>query len=55
MSTKCSIWLKQMNLWNDSGQKWPMEPESKPEIEGKHLHYKVMANEVIYTTISNWH
>ena len=44
-----------MNLWTDSGRKWAIESESKPQIEGKHLHYKDMANEVIYTTISNWH
>ena len=44
-----------MNLSTDSGRKWAIEPESKPEIEGKHLHHKVMSNEVIYTTISNWH
>ena len=44
-----------MNLWSDSGLKSALEPESKPEIEGKHQHYKVMANEVMYTTISNWH
>ena len=44
-----------MNLSTYTGRKWAQEPVSKPEIEGKHLHYKAMANEVIYTTISNWH
>ena len=44
-----------MNLWTDSGRKWALETESTPEIEGNHLHYKVMSNEVIYATISKWH
>ena len=33
-----------MNLWSDSGLKSALEPESKPEIEEKHLHYKDMSN-----------
>ena len=37
-----------MNLWSDSGRKWALEPESKPEIadKDKHLHheYKDMSN-----------
>ena len=30
-----------MNLWTDSERKWALEPESKPEIEEKHLLHKV--------------
>ena len=44
MSTKCSILFKLMNLWSDSGLKTALEPESKPEIEGKHLYHKDMSN-----------
>ena len=44
MSTKCSIELKYINLWSDSARKLALEPESKPEIEDKHLHYKDMSN-----------
>ena len=33
-----------MNLWIDSERKWALEPESKPEIEEKHLFNKVMSN-----------
>ena len=33
-----------MNLWCDSGRKWALEAESKPEIEGKHLHHKDISN-----------
>ena len=42
MSTKCSFLLKWMNLWTDYERKWALEAESKPEIEGKHLHHKDM-------------
>ena len=31
-----------MNLRTDSKQKWALEAESKPEIQGKHLHHKDM-------------
>ena len=30
--------------WTDSERKWALEPESKPEIEGIHLHHKDMSN-----------
>ena len=30
------------NLMTDSERKWALEAESKPEIEGKHLHHKDM-------------
>ena len=33
-----------MNLWNHSERKSALEPESKPEIEGIHLHHKDMSN-----------
>ena len=33
-----------MNLWNHSERKWDLEPESKPEIEGIHLHHNDMSN-----------
>ena len=33
-----------MNLWTDSERKWALEPESKPEIEEKHLLHNVMSN-----------
>ena len=36
-----------MNLWSDSARLLALEPESKPEIEGKHLHHKGMSNYVI--------
>ena len=44
-----------MNLWNHSERKWALEPESKPKIEGIHLHHKDMSNYVNYTTNSNAH
>ena len=44
-----------MNLGNDSEQKWALEPESNPEIDGIHLHHKDMSNEVNYTSNSNGH
>ena len=44
-----------MNLWTHSERKWALEPESKPEIEGIHLHYKDMSNLVDYTTNSDGH
>ena len=31
-----------MNLRTDSERKCALEGESKPEIEGNHLHHKVM-------------
>ena len=31
-----------MDLKIDSERKWALEDESKPEIEGKHLHHKDM-------------
>ena len=31
-----------MNLMTDSEGKWALEAESKPEIEGEHLHRKDM-------------
>ena len=43
-----------MNLWTDSEWKWALEPESKPEIERKHLHHRDMTNFLNYTTNSNW-
>ena len=43
-----------MNPWSDSGRKWALEAESKPEIEGKHLHQKDISNYVKNTTYSNW-
>ena len=33
-----------MNLWNDMELKWPLEYESEPEIERKHVHDIDMAN-----------
>ena len=33
-----------MNLSTDSGRKWALEPESKPEIEGNHLYNEDMSN-----------
>ena len=44
MSVKYSILLKLMYLWNDLEWKWPLESESEPEIERKHLHHKDKAN-----------
>ena len=35
------------NLMTDSERKWALEAESKPEIEGKHLHHKDMFKYVI--------
>ena len=35
-----------MNLWSDSARRSALEPESKPEIEGKQLHHKDMSNYV---------
>ena len=43
-----------MNLWTDSEWKWAPEPESKPEIERKHLHHRDMTNLLNYTTNLNW-
>ena len=42
-----------MNLRTHSDWKWALEPESKAEIEGIHLHHKVMSNYVNYTSKSN--
>ena len=36
-----------MNLMPVSERKWALEAESKPEIEGKHLHHKDMFKYVI--------
>ena len=36
--------IKKMNLWTHSEGKWALEHESKPEIEGIHLHHKDMSN-----------
>ena len=36
-----------MNLKTDSERRWALEAESKPEIEGKHLHHKDMFKKVI--------
>ena len=33
-----------MNIWTDSGRRWALEPESKPEIEERHLLHKVISN-----------
>ena len=44
-----------MNLRTHSGRKSALEPESKPENEGIHLHHKEMSNYVNYTTNSNGH
>ena len=41
-----------MNLWTDSEWKCAPEPESKPEIERKHLHHRDMTNLVYCTTNS---
>ena len=35
-----------MILWSVSGRKCALEPESKPEIDGKQLHHKDMSNYV---------
>ena len=42
-----------MNLRTLSEQKWALETESKPEIEGIHLHHKDMSNQLNYTSKSN--
>ena len=44
MSVKCSILLQKMNLWSDSEWKCAPEPELRPEIEIKHLHYRDITN-----------
>ena len=51
---KVSNLNKIMNLWNDWGLKWAPETESKPEIERKHLHHRVMSNSVNYNTTYQW-
>ena len=33
-----------MNLWTDLERKWALVPQSKPEINEKHLHHKDMSN-----------
>ena len=33
-----------MNLWTDSERKWALEPESKSEIEEKHLLHEIISN-----------
>ena len=33
-----------MKVWTDSGRKWALESESKPEIKEIHLHHKDMSN-----------
>ena len=33
-----------MNFWTDPERKWALKPESKPEIEEKHLLHKDMSN-----------
>ena len=38
-----------MNLWTDSERKWALEPESKPEIEEKHLLHNVMLIKILKT------
>ena len=43
-----------MDLRTDSERKCALEAESKPEIEGKHLHHKDMFKQVIKTTNSYW-
>ena len=42
-----------MNLRTHSERKWALEPESKAEIVGIHLHHKVMSNWENYTSKSN--
>ena len=43
-------WVKVLNFskiyesQDSFGKKWGLEPESKAEIEGIHLHHKVMSN-----------
>ena len=47
-----------MNLWTDSERKWALEPESKPESEGIHLHHNDMSKQVNYTATpidTNYH
>ena len=41
-----------MNLRSHSERKWDLETESKPEIEGIHLHHKDMSNQLNYTSKS---
>ena len=53
-STKCPIWIKSMNLRNDSGLKCALETESKPEFERNHLHHRDMSNLEKYNTTSQW-
>ena len=36
--------FKLMNLWTDSELKWVLEPETRPEIEGNHLHHNDISN-----------
>ena len=36
-----------MDLRTDAERKWALEAESKPEVEGKHLHHKDMFKLVI--------
>ena len=33
-----------MKISGDSGRKWALEAESKPEIDGKHLYHKNKSN-----------
>ena len=47
--------IKIMNLSSHSERKWGLETESKPEIEGIHLHHKDMSNQLNYTSNSNGH
>ena len=42
-----------MNLSSHSERKCDLETESKPEIEGIHLHHKDMSNQLNYTSKSN--
>ena len=39
-----------MNLSSHSERKCGLETESKPEIEGIHLHHKDMSNQLNYTS-----
>ena len=54
MFVKYSILLNLKYLWNGFESKWPLESDSEPEIERKHLHYKDMANLGRYSTNLNW-
>ena len=38
----CRILLKIINLWTNSERKCALDDESKPEIEGIHLHHQDM-------------